>query len=139
MANITRFNPFDDTLDDLFRGFLVRPVMEGASQLQIKMDVSEDDKAYKVRADMPGVKKEDIQVTIDGNQVSISAEVKQEKEERDGKKVLRSERHYGKVYRAFSLGHEVDDTAAEAQYTDGVLVLTLPKRTATAAKRLTVH
>jgi HSP20 family protein len=139
MSNITRFNPFDDTLDDLFRGFLVRPVVEGAPQLQIKMDVSEDDKAYKVRADMPGVKKEDIQVTIDGNQVSISAEVKQEKEERDGKKVLRSERYYGKVYRAFNLGQEVDDAAAQAQYTDGVLELTLPKRAATAAKKLTVH
>ena len=139
MANITRFNPFDETFDDLFRGFFVRPVLEGAPQVQIKMDVSEDDKAYKVRADVPGVKKEDIHVTIDGNQVSISAEVKQEKEEREGKKVLRSERYYGKVYRAFSVGQEVDEAGAQAKYSDGVLELTLPKKAAGAAKKLTVQ
>jgi len=86
MANITRYDPFDfgiEPLDDLFRGFF-RPVrMEGVPQVQIKMDVKENDKAYTVHAEIPGVKKEDIHVTIDGNQVSISAEVKKEKEEKE--------------------------------------------------------
>nr|WP_297448087.1 Hsp20/alpha crystallin family protein [Ferrovum sp.] len=51
---------------------------------QIKLDVSEDDKAYKVKAEIPGVKKENIQVSIEGNQISISAETKKEKEEKEG-------------------------------------------------------
>ena len=104
MANLTRFSPVDDAFDDLFRGFFMRPVrMEGVPEMQIKMDVKEDDKGYTVHADIPGVKKDDIHVTIDGNQVAISAEVKNEKEVKDGEKVLRSERYYGKVSRAFTL------------------------------------
>lgn len=141
MANITRWDPFED-IDDLFKGFLLRPmrVESGVdSQMRIKMDVKEDDKAYVVHAEVPGVKKEDIQVSIDGNQVSISAEVKGEKEEKQGEKVLRTERHYGKVYRAFSLAQDVDQEGARANYENGVLELTLPKRAASAQKRLTIQ
>ncbi|PZP57579.1 MAG: heat-shock protein Hsp20, partial [Azospira oryzae] len=86
----------------------------------------------------PGVKKEDIQVTIDGNQVAIAAEVKKDGEEQQGEKVLRRERYYGKLYRAFSLGQEVDEGAASARFVDGVLELTLPKRTGTSGRRLTI-
>ena len=103
------------------------------------MDVNEDDKAYTVRADIPGVKKEDTQVTIDGSQVAISAEVKNEKEIKDGEKVLRSERYYGKVSRAFTLNTEVDDSAAQAKYDNGVLELRLPKRATAKTKSLTIH
>ncbi len=141
MANITRYDPFDfgiEPLDDLFRGFF-RPVrMEGVPQVQIKMDVKENDKAYTVHAEIPGVKKEDIHVTIDGNQVSISAEVKKEKEEKEGDKLLRSERYYGKVARSFTLGSDIDDGAAAAKYDNGVLELTLPKKTAAASKKLEI-
>ena len=79
MANVTRYDPFAD-LDDMFKGFMLRPVRldPQAPQMQIKMDVKENDSAYVVRADIPGVKKEDIKVDVDGNVVSISAEVKQE-------------------------------------------------------------
>jgi HSP20 family protein len=140
MANITRFNPANDALDDLFRGFFMRPVrFEGQSEVQIKMDVSEDDTAYKVHAEIPGVKKEDIHVHIDGNQVSISAEVKNEKEVKEGEKLLRSERYYGSVSRAFSLGQDVDEGAAQAKYNDGVLELTLPKKVAVTAKKLVIQ
>lgn len=140
MANITRFNPANDALDDLFRGFFMRPVrFEGQSEVQIKMDVSEDDSAYKVHAEIPGVKKEDIHVHIDGNQVSISAEVKNEKEVKEGEKLLRSERYYGSVSRAFSLGQDVDEAAAQAKYNDGVLELTLPKKVAVTAKKLVIQ
>lgn len=139
MANLTRFNPVDDAFDDLFRGFLMRPVrMEGVPEVQIKMDVKEDDKAYTVHAEIPGVKKDDIHVNIDGNQVSISAEVKNEKEVKDGEKVLRSERYYGKVSRAFTLGQDVDEEAAQAKYNDGVLELSLPKKAAARARRLNI-
>jgi HSP20 family protein len=139
MADITRYDPFGE-LDDLFRGFFVRPMaFEGKPQLQIKMDVSENEGTYVVKAELPGVSKDDINITIDGNQVAISAEVKQEKEARDGEKVLRQERYFGKVYRAFSLAQDVDDAAATAKYNNGVLELTLPKKQAASAKKLRVE
>lgn len=138
MAGITRYDPFGE-LDDLFRGFLVRPMaFEGKPQLQFRMDVSESEGAYVVKADLPGVNKEDISVTIDGNEVAISAEVKQGKEAREGEKILRQERHFGKVYRAFTLAQAVDEATAVAKYSNGVLELTLPKRQAASARKLRV-
>ena len=147
MANLTRYDPFNlarldpfGDIDDLFKGFFVRPVaFEGQQQMQIKMDLKEDDNGYTVHADIPGVKKEDIHVSIEGNQVSISAESKTEKEEKKGEKVLRSERYYGKVARSFTLTHEVDEAKAQAKYSDGVLELTLPKKATTAAKKLAIQ
>jgi HSP20 family protein len=141
MANITRFSPFDDTIDDLFRGFFVRPVSyEGASgAAQFRVDVSENDKAYTLRAEIPGVKKDDIQITIDGDTVAIGAEVKNEKDVKNGDRVLRTERYFGKVYRAFTLGQAVDETSAAARYADGVLELTLPKKAAVQAKRIAIQ
>ncbi len=138
MANVTRFDPFDD----LFRGFFVRPVDLNGNQQQapsIKMDVKEQGENYVVHAELPGVKKEDIHVVVDGNQVSISAEVKQEKEVKEGDRVLRSERYFGKVSRSFQIGQEIDDSKATAKFNEGVLELTLPKRAASPNKRLTVE
>jgi len=137
MANVTRYDPFGD-LDDLFKGFMLRPVRMEQQAPQIKMDVKETDDAYMVHADIPGVKKEDIKVDIEGNMVSISAEVKQEKEEKKGERVIRSERYYGSVSRSFSLAHDVDDSKAQAKYADGVLELTLPKRAGAKANKIVV-
>ena len=145
MANITRYDPFGDIarfdpfrdIDELFKGYLVRPLIKQIGP-EVKIDLSEDEKAYTVHAEIPGVKKEDIKVQVEGNQVSISAEVKEEKEEKKDKKVLRSERYYGKVYRSFTLGQEMDQNAAKAKYSDGVLELTLPKKPGTAAKEISV-
>jgi HSP20 family protein len=142
MANITRFTPFDETFDDLLRGFFVRPMtFEGApaNAPQIRMDVKEDEKNYVVHADIPGVSKEDIHVDIDGNQVSISAEVKRRAEQKDGERVLKTERFYGKTARAFSLASEIDAGAAQAKYADGVLELVLPKKAVTNAKQITIQ
>lgn len=141
MANITRFTPFDDTFDELLRGFFVRPVsFEGTgTPAQFRVDVTENNGAYTLRAELPGVKKDDINIAIDNDQVAISAEVKNEKDVKDGDRVLRSERYHGKVYRAFSLGQPVDEAAANAKYADGVLELTLPKKAAVTAKRITVQ
>jgi len=141
MANITRFNTLDNAVDELMRGFFVRPMNYEAPAVpaQVRVDVTENDKSYVVRAEIPGVKKEDINVAIDGNQVEISAEVKNEKDARDGEKVLRTERYYGKVYRAFTLGQDIDDAATQAKYADGVLELTLAKKASPAAKRITIQ
>lgn len=146
MANISRYEPFDltgEAFDDLFRGFF-RPVrFEGQpQQMQIKMDVKEDDKSYTIHAEIPGVNKDDIHVTIEGNQVSISAEVKKEKEEKEekaGVKVLRSERYSGMVSRSFALGHDLDEGASSAKYNNGVLELVLPKKQSAPTKKLAIQ
>jgi HSP20 family protein len=142
MANITRFDPFNELVDDLFKGFLVRPMYEGAQSAalpRVKVDVTESNGAYQVSADLPGVKKEDIQVAIDGAQVTLSAEVKREKDVSEGERVLHSERTYGKLTRSFTLPQELDEAKAEAKFRDGVLELTLPKKAAAARKAITIQ
>ena len=142
MTYLTRYSPFNERFDDLFNGFFVRPTLSDEQtqpRATIRMDVVENDKAYVVHADVPGVKKEDVHVTIDGNQVAISAETHIRKEQKDGEKVLRTERSYGKAYRAFTLAQEVDEARAEAKYNDGVLELTLPKKAAVSATRLMIQ
>lgn len=105
---------------------------------QIRIDVSEADGAYAVKAEIPGVRKEDLDVRIDGNQVTISAEVKNDREEKSGARVLRSECKYGFASRSFTLAENVDETKADAKYKDGVLQLTLPKRAQSTHKRLAI-
>ena len=141
MVNIARYARVDDAFNQLFRGFLVHPVAPQAQDTTARFlaDIAESDKAYTVYAELPGVKKDDIQISIDGDQVAISAETRAEKEVKDGERVLRSERYSGKVYRAFALGSAIDEDAASARYADGVLELTLPKKAAPAAKRVTVQ
>jgi len=92
-----------------------------------------------VRAEIPGVKKDDINISIDGDQVAISAEVKNEKDVKDGERTLRAERYYGKVYRAFQLGQPADEDGAVAKYNDGILELTLPKKAAASVKRISIQ
>jgi HSP20 family protein len=137
-TNLTRRS---DPFDDLFRGFFVRPVDFGGLSTeapQMRVDVKENPDNYEVHAELPGMKKEDIHVHIDGPVVSISAERKQEKEEKEGERVLRSERYYGKVSRSFQLGQDIDEGKATAKFTDGVLSLTLPKKAEAQAKRLSI-
>ena len=102
------------------------------------MDLSENDKAYTVRAQIPGVKKEDVKVQVDGNRVSISAESKQEKEEKEGERVICRECRQGSSYRSFTLDSAVDETQAQAKYENGILELTLPKKNGSAAKQLEI-
>ncbi|MDO6385010.1 MULTISPECIES: Hsp20/alpha crystallin family protein [unclassified Uliginosibacterium] len=136
MANIMRSDPFED----LFRGFFVRPVEYGTAMdgPSMKIDVREKDDAYTVHAELPGVKKEDIHVQIEGSTVSISAERKHEREVKDGERVLRTERSFGKVSRSFDLGVTLDESKACAKFNDGVLELTLPHKTITQAKKLMI-
>jgi HSP20 family protein len=140
--NVTRFDPFNELVDDLFKGFLVRPLAyegRGEALPRLKVDVTEKNGAYKVTAELPGVKKEDIQVAIDGAQVTLTAEVKQEKEAGKDERVLHTERVYGKVSRSFTLPQELDEAKAEARFRDGVLELELPKKAAAARKAITIQ
>ena len=148
MANIASFRPTEawgalSPLDELIRGFIVKPLAREnaawAGATPFRLDVSETEKDYRVVAEMPGVRKEDISVSIDGNQVTVSAEVKRENEAKEGERVLRSERYYGKIQRVFALEHPIDEANAQARYTDGILELTLPKSEAAMPKRISVH
>lgn len=137
-GDITRPDPFYN-VEDWFKNFGMRPFsMEMENAPTIKMDLTENDTAYTVRAEIPGVKKEDVKVQIDGKQVSISAETKEEKEEKEGERVICRECHQGSAYRSFTLSSEVDETKAEAKYENGTLELVLPKKNGKTAKRIEV-
>ena len=139
MHNLAAYAPFADSgLDELFRGCF-RPVRVDKVPATIRMDVVERDNAYVVNAEIPGVAKDDIQVSIEGNQVTIGADVKREPEVKDGGRVLRSERYRGSVYRGFTLPVEIDESASSAKYENGVLELTLVKKAAVAGRKLTIQ
>lgn len=147
MALPTRYNPFRQIglldpftdLEGLFRGAGTRSLSRGYEKtLEMNMDVHEDDKAYHVSVDVPGVKKEDIDVSVEGNQVTITAEVKRE-QSRDKEKEVHSERFYGKAFRSFSLPSEVDSSKSQARYDGGVLSLTLPKKGDSGSRHLSIN
>lgn len=141
MANIRRYDPLTSNLDELFKGYWMRPVRLDAdlpAEPQIKVDVSRGDGAYTVHAEMPGVKKDDINVTVDGNQITIAGEIKKESEERKGEEAIRSERYYGRVMRSFALPQEIDEKAVVAKYSDGVLNLTLPTKEKKRAQKIAI-
>ncbi len=147
MSNITRFDPFRELsrfdplfdIDELFARPVLRTLARNVEmEPQIRMDVKETGDSYTVKAEIPGVSKDDIHVSIEGNLVSISAEVKKEKEEKEGERVLRCERCYGMASRSFTLDSEVDQGKAQAKYADGVLELTLPKKPGSTRKQIAV-
>ncbi len=134
------FAPEAFVLDDAFRSFMQPFRWETAAETPlIKIDVAEADDAYTVKAEIPGVRKEDIHVEIEGAQVMITAEVKKDFDEKKEGHVLRSERCYGYTSRVFSLGFEIDRTKAVAKYVDGVLHLTLPKKMSVHAEPLVIQ
>jgi HSP20 family protein len=139
MHTLERFSPFDE-LERMLENFRMRPLAGATAGFggDLRLDVSEDDRCYFVKAEMPGVSKDDIKISVEGNQVSIAAEVKKAQNE-EGKNMLCAECFYGQVYRSFTLGQPVDDEKADAKYENGVLMLTLPKKTVGAAHKLTVH
>lgn len=142
MSNLRLFDTLrSDPFESMFRRFMepVRLEMEGGA-LDMRVDVTEIDGIYKIRADIPGAKKDDINVRIDGNLIQIDAEMKRQKDSKEnGGKVLRSERWEGTVSRTFTVAQDVDDTKASAKYEDGVLTLELPKKATTTSKRLAIQ
>jgi HSP20 family protein len=149
MNNITRFKPFGNELarfdpfwdvDDIFNRFMMRPLLREGMEIepQIKMDLKEADGKFVVNAEIPGVSKDDIHVTVEGNRISISAEVKHEKETKEGERLIRSERSYGMASRSFTLSDEVDQAKVQAKYNNGILELTLPKKPGTTRKEISI-
>lgn len=139
MANLQRFDPFQE-LDDILRGVVFRPMrMAQTPQIEsIRIDATEDDKAYRITADIPGMRKEDIKVSIDDNEVTITAESSSDKEEKEGERVVLRERAYGAMSRTLTLPQAVDDDSAQARYENGVLTLMLPKRDMPAARKIAI-
>lgn len=129
-------DPFEDALRSMMRPWRYETTEPSP---RIRIDLAEQNGSYAVRAEIPGVKKEDIDVRIEGNMVTISAEMKREWEEKKEGRILRSERQYGQASRTFTLASPVDETKADARYENGILELTLPKKGAAATKRLSVH
>lgn len=139
MNHLTAYDPFADTaFDDLFRGCF-RPVRVEKGPASFRMDVAEKGGAYVVKAELPGVAKEDIQVSIEGNQVTIGAEVKRVTEPKDGERALHRERYFGSIHRSFTLPADLDESASNAKYENGVLELTLAKKPALAGRKLTIQ
>ncbi|MCL1886833.1 MAG: Hsp20 family protein [Betaproteobacteria bacterium] len=138
-GELSRFEPFRN-LDEIFNNFRLMPSLGNMEMVEprIKIDVNETDDAYIVKADTPGIAKDDIHVSVEGNQVTIEFEIKKETEEKEEGKIIRSERYVGQQSRSFSLAHEVDESKAEAKYTNGVLQLTLPKKPGSSKKTLLV-
>jgi len=136
---ITRGSLFDDFFKDMAPGFFVKPLHGDPLPQSIKVDVKENGNAYTVQAEIPGVAKEDIHVTVDGNVVTLRAEVKQQDAQTSDEKLLRSERYFGSVARSFQLPVDIDNAAAKAKYDNGVLTLTLPKKVGNGSQRLSVE
>jgi HSP20 family protein len=139
MSALTRFDPIDRMFPEMFRRFGWPTRLSDETPGEIRIDVTERDKEYEVRAEIPGAKKEDIQVKVDGNFVSIAAEVKKDTEERSGGRVVMKETYYGSASRGFSLAHEIDAAKVVAKLEDGVLKLTLPKRQSGSGKAIEIH
>jgi HSP20 family protein len=146
-GNMTRYDPMSDfarltplrTIDELFRELAPRGAGREVQEPTMAVEVTENDQAYTVRAEIPGAKKEDIKVDLRGNRVSISAEIKREAQQKEGDRVLRSELFYGQVQRTLVLDQEIDESKAEAKYNDGMLELILPKKASGGGSKLQVH
>lgn len=140
-ALIGRGGLFDDFFKDMNPGFYVRPLHGDPlpSPGQMKVDVHENDGGFLVTAEIPGVPKEEINVSVDGNVITLSAEVRQRDEKTEGEKLLRSERYYGRVSRSFQLPVDIDASGCQAKYEHGVLTLNLPKKQGGRGQRLTIE
>lgn len=140
MSALMRTTPWlDDFFKDMTPGFYVKPLHGEGVPSDIRVDVTDAGDAYKIAAEIPGVHKSDIHVSMDGSTVTLNAEVKQEDVERKGDRVLRSERYFGSVSRSFQLPQDVDASGAKAKYDNGILNLTLPKKKGSRAQELAVE
>ncbi len=137
---ISRTGLFDDLLKDFAPGFFIKPLQGETlpSAGQIRMDVKESDAHYTIEAEVPGIPKEALHVTVDGHTVTVKAETQQEKT-RSGESYLRSERYFGAVSRSLTLPCAINTEAAKAQYDQGVLTLTLPKSSPSSTQELSIQ
>jgi len=141
MSALTRYEAIDDFFPEFFRR-LARPMdLEASLPADIRLDVNENDKEYLISAEVPGAKKDDIRVEIDGNLVTISTQMRKDVENKsaDGTRTLMRETWRGQSSRTISLAQDVDDKATVAKLEDGVLRLTLPKRAGTASRQIQIQ
>ncbi|AOY95035.1 heat-shock protein Hsp20 [Cupriavidus sp. USMAA2-4] len=140
MSNIRLHDPFSlEPIGDVMQGMLRALRGSADSGMPFKVDVSESDKAYTVVAEIPGAKKEDIQVAVERGTVMISAKVERASETKEGERVIRRERYAGTMQRAFTLDSNIDEGSVDASYEDGVLKVVLPKKEATPQQRITIR
>lgn len=131
---------FDPLIEDPFPSFRLLP--EAGRSLDV--DITENDKSYFLEADFPGMKKEEISITVQNNILTLTGEHKEEEEEKDKEngRVLRKERRYGRISRSFNLGNNIDEDNIKASFKEGVLTLELPKlqeREGSGSKKIPVH
>ncbi len=140
-ALIGRGGLFDEFFKDVNPGFYVRPLHGDPlpNPGQMKVDVKENDGGFLVSAEVPGVPKDEIHVSVDGNVVTLRAEVRQQDQQTDGEKQLRSERYFGSVSRSFQLPADIDASQCKAKYEHGVLTLNLPKKQGGGGQRLAIE
>lgn len=136
-ATLARFNPMRDLMNAFDMFDVMRPMRMLENQV-IPVDITETEQAYLVKAEMPGVKREDIKVSIQGDRVTISADTSADEERTEGNLVCR-ERYHGRQFRSFSLPQSVDEENAHATCNNGVLELNLPKKGGTGAKQLSIQ
>ena len=131
---------FDDMLRDFPLGYSIAPLHGDPLPHpgKIKIDVKETGKSLVIHAEMPGVSKDQIDISVDNNVLTISAEVSQYDADEENEKVIHSERYYGSVSRSISLPSEVSTDDATANYADGILTLTLPKTVKDAQKKISI-
>lgn len=101
-------------------------------------DLRENSKEYVLKFDIPGIKKEDVKVEVDGNRITISGERKQEREDQDARQHF-TETYYGSFMRSFTLPQKVDETKVKANYEDGVLKVTIPKTEPSSGKTVEIQ
>ena len=130
------FSDFNELYEGFFRPLRWYGSVPGANQPLL--DVVEEDKRFLISVEMPGIKKEDIEVALENGVLTIKAEKAEERTEENGGKVIHQERSYGQYLRRFQLGAEIDEANTVASYKDGVLRLELPKKTASEAKKIKV-
>ena len=142
MSSLTPFvsrSLFDDLFRDINPGYFIKPLHGDPLPSQIKVDVKENPNEFIVEAEIPGAGKDNIHVNIDGNVVSIRAEISQVDSETKDDKLLRSERYYGEVSRSFQLPADIDETASKARYDNGVLTLNLVKKQKQGGQRMMIE
>ncbi|SOZ40921.1 Hsp20/alpha crystallin family protein [Cupriavidus neocaledonicus] len=140
MSNIRRYDPFSiEPLGDMLQGMFRNLRLGAEADLPFKVDVTESDASYAITADLPGVKKEDINVSVDRGTVMITAKLEKASEVKEGDRVIRQERYSGAMQRAFTLDGNIDTDNIDASFQDGVLRVVLPKKEASPQQRVTIR
>ena len=138
LINLGSRSLFDEFFRDMSPGYFIKPLHGDGLPAQIKVDIKETPTTYAVEAEIPGVDKDDIHISVEGGVVTLTAEIRQHDQQAKDEQVLRSERYYGSVSRSFQLPQDIDAGAAKARYENGVLQLALPKKVAAQSRRVTI-